>query len=530
MLTSPTLGVMLDCSRNAVYHPKALYRFIDLISAMGYNTLQLYTEDTYEVEGEPFFGYMRGRYTKEELRAIDAYAAKKGVELQPCIQTLAHLATIFRWDDYRAIHDQGGVLLVDEERTYELIDRMFASCAECFTSRRIHIGMDEAMALGRGKYLDMYGPGERKEILLKHLSRVAEIARRYGFRPMVWGDMFYRVAAGGWYGHRVDPTLAAEIGATIPEDIDLVHWDYYHTSTAMYDTMLEGYRLMKPKDGLMFAGGAWTWSGITPHNGYSIRTMEAALPACRKHGVRDIYITMWGDDGGECSAFGLLPSLFYMAELVRGNCDMRSIKARFAEIVGAEFDDMMALDLPDGIGTAPYAYANPSKYGLYNDPFRGIMDKNLVEGGARYFARTAKRMRALARKGGEFAYLFDEAAKLSSVLEVKYDLGVRAREAYRADDREALATVATDLSRARKRLAVYYRAYADGWRREKKPHGFEVQEARIGGMLLRLESCEAILKDYLAGRVEAIEELTEEILPLKTEPRSWREIFTASVL
>ena len=31
-----------------------------------------YTEDIYEVDGEPYFGYMRGSYTKAEMKEIDA--------------------------------------------------------------------------------------------------------------------------------------------------------------------------------------------------------------------------------------------------------------------------------------------------------------------------------------------------------------------------------------------------------------------------------------------------------------------------
>ena len=34
----------------------------------------LYTEDTYEVDNEPYFGYMRGRYSADELRELDDYA------------------------------------------------------------------------------------------------------------------------------------------------------------------------------------------------------------------------------------------------------------------------------------------------------------------------------------------------------------------------------------------------------------------------------------------------------------------------
>ena len=85
-----TFGVMIDMSRNAVMSLESLKRFLKLLKKMGYNCVMLYTEDTYEVEGEPYFGYMRGRYTHEELKEIDDYCYSIGVEVIPCIQTLAH--------------------------------------------------------------------------------------------------------------------------------------------------------------------------------------------------------------------------------------------------------------------------------------------------------------------------------------------------------------------------------------------------------------------------------------------------------
>ena len=43
---------------------------------MGYNTLELYTEDTLAIEGEPYFGYLRGSYTAAEIKDWDAYAKR----------------------------------------------------------------------------------------------------------------------------------------------------------------------------------------------------------------------------------------------------------------------------------------------------------------------------------------------------------------------------------------------------------------------------------------------------------------------
>ena len=133
-------GVMIDCSRNAVMNVSAFKKMADILSSLGYNTIRLYTEDTYEVDGEPYFGYLRGRYSKAELQEMDAYAAERGVELIPCIQTLAHLGAIFRYAEYGQIKDIDDILFVGEERTYKLIEHMFFSLSQCFSSRSLYAG------------------------------------------------------------------------------------------------------------------------------------------------------------------------------------------------------------------------------------------------------------------------------------------------------------------------------------------------------------------------------------------------------
>ena len=63
-------GIMLDTSRNAVPRPETLKRWIRLALLQGYNVLGLYMEDTYLVDSEPYFGYMRGAYSHDDLKEI----------------------------------------------------------------------------------------------------------------------------------------------------------------------------------------------------------------------------------------------------------------------------------------------------------------------------------------------------------------------------------------------------------------------------------------------------------------------------
>lgn len=171
-------GAMLDCSRGAVLKVPTVKKLIDALQKMGYNALELYTEDTFEVEGEPYFGYLRGRYTGEEIKEIDEYASAHGIELIPCIQTLAHFTNPVKLPRFAEITDVNDILLIDEEKTYEFIECIFVSLAKNFKSRNVHIGMDEAHMVGLGKYLDKHGHCDRFELLNRHLSRVVAIAKK----------------------------------------------------------------------------------------------------------------------------------------------------------------------------------------------------------------------------------------------------------------------------------------------------------------------------------------------------------------
>ena len=316
-------GTMIDCSRNGVMRPETVRRWAKLTRDLGYNTLMLYTEETYEIKSQPYFGYGRGRYTEDELRGIDAYCREIGIELIPCIQTLAHLGCITHWDAYKPFVDVKDILLIDDENTYALIEEMFKTLSRCFTSRVVNVGMDEAHLVGRGKYYDLHGDTDRHELLLRHLRRVAEIGKKYGFTLLMWSDMFFRLVSGGSY-YAEDVRFDKSISAQIPENVRLIYWDYYAEEESRYDNMLAAHRTLK--EGTWFAGGLWTWTGFSPHNRFSISATKAALASCRKAGVQDVFLTIWGDNGADCSRFSLLPSLYFAAQAAKGEEDEARIR------------------------------------------------------------------------------------------------------------------------------------------------------------------------------------------------------------
>lgn len=503
-----TLSLMLDCSRNAVPNIPFLKRFIDILADLGYNELQLYTEDLYEIEDEPYFGYLRGRFTKKDIAEIDEYCMSKGVELVPCIQTLAHLDNIFRWGRYASIQDFGNVLLTDEEETYAFIEKEFQAVSEAFSSRKINIGMDEAHLMGLGKHLQKHGYENPQEMFFRHLERVHAIAEKYGFQPMMWSDMFIRYGNDGEY-YCKKPKVSDAAKAKKPNGVDLIYWDYGKRDKRIYKAMVKAHRELGCER-LRWTAACWSFTGFVPHNYYGIAAQKAAFPVMQAEGVEDYMLAIWGDDGAECSKLANLPTIFHFAEMAKGNTDFADIKNKFREKFGISWSDFTAIDLPNIVDKQTLDVYNPSKYMLYNDYFLGIFD-NTVDMQARIgekYRNYARRLQKTA-KHKEFGYIFETAARLCKVLSIKYELGVKTRAAYRSNDKAETASLVKVYMRLERLLDEFYHSFQKEWRIENSEYGFEVQTARLGGLLQRTKDCRLRLCDWINGDIAEIPELKE---------------------
>lgn len=538
--TFKTFGTMLDCSRNAVMTAESVKRWVDLTAKLGCNTLHLYMEDTYEVDGQPYFGHLRGRYSKAELKQIDAYAAAHGMQVIPCIQTLAHVNALFHWPVYREIRDAADILLTGDERTYALVDGMFRTLRECLRTNIVNIGMDEADLLGLGKYLTLHGYRDRFSILMEHLRRVSEMAKKYGFELLMWGDMFFRLAGGDYFTNfNQNPELGEipeEVRQLVPENIHLVYWDYFSRDRQSYERNIDAHNAIK--SGSWFAGGLWTWAGFAPHNTFSIATMREAMKACHAKGVENVVMTMWGDNGAECSKFAVLPALFTVSQMAQDIDDVETIHANFEREFGIPFEDFRALDLIGTQNDSAEAIYNPEKYLLYCDPFMGQFDNRVKSGDAAGYADCAARL-AVYADHAEYGYLFRSLRALCAFLSVKADLGIRTRAAYLSGDKKAAKALSTDYDAALERLDAFYAAYEQQWMHENKPQGFDVVDLRIGGQRQRLLHCRDRLLAYAEGRLDRIEELEEPVLDCCCEEKAdgqatraifWHEIASANVI
>ena len=511
---------MIDVSRNAVMKKSQVKKIIMIMSLFGLNRLMLYTEDTYELKNYPYFGYLRGKYTSEDLKELVEYGESLGVELVPCIETLDHLGRVFRWDAFGPMQDGPSNLNVGEEATYKFIEEMIKTCRECYKTNVIHVGMDECMNLGLGKYLLKNGMSQnRMELFNKHLSRVIEICKKYDFRPIIWSDMFFRLIDpnGGYY---TDKNLTPEIIDMIPRDVDLVYWDYYHDDRKTYETMLSKHLVLKNK--ILFAGGAWNWSSFAPFTKIALARSITSLEVMIEHNIKDVLVTTWGDFGAECSNYVVLPCLAVFSLFdFEGKYDKKALKSLFEAVTDEKLDNFHLLDLPNEPEKEnKVSDYNCGRYFFYQDPMLGLFDHGVKEGfGAKYASYLPKLSKAI-EESKHYKYLYQCTYDLINVLKDKVELGVNLRKAYKAHDLKKLEeikdkTIPTILES----ILKFENSFEIRWKNENKPFGYDVIDGRIGFLKNRLVSARKTLEQYLNKKIDKIPELEEEILPFSAHAK-----------
>lgn len=503
-------GAMIDCSRNAVPKAERLEELFATMAMMGMNWAMLYTEDTYEVEGYPWFGYRRGRYSAQELKRLDRVALSLGIDMIPCIQTLAHLKTALRWSWTDGMRDNPDILLIDEPRTYEFIEAMFRSLRSCCSSKFIHIGMDEAHDVGRGAFLDKNGYQNRYETMCRHLDRVCKLAEKYGFEPMMWSDMFFRMGNEKKIYYAPDAKMPENIGQMVPDNVSMVYWDYYGDTDDRYRDMLRAHeQLGRP---VIFAGGIWKWRGMAPNNQITFETTRHALSVCRQEGMKQVVGTMWGDDGAEVSKYAILLGMQFFAEF--NYCEdptLEQVLESFRLCTGLSGEAQLALSIDDYGKDVVSGRCALSKQILYGDITQGLMDKHLE--GLDLDSWYAEKLRALEKiNSDQLPLLYGYYKTLVPLLKDKWNLGIRMRKAYKAGDKEELAACGAACESLARQYRVLRDKAFDLWMWENKPQGFELFDLRLSGMAGRCESTGKRLEAYLNGTLDHLEELEDETL------------------
>ncbi len=536
-----TLGLMPDCSRNAVLTVPHFKAWLRRAALLGYNQAMLYTEDTYELPGEPYFGYLRGAYTEAELRELDAYAAGLGIALVACIQTLGHLAHALRWPAYAKLADgKGGTLLTLEPATYALIEKMIAHWARVFRSRRICVGMDEAVEIGKGRGSGRFGPPRPPaDLFFAHVKKVAALCARHGLKPIIWSDLVFwvdtpaRPLGEAYYDPAISAAAARRIRARLPRNVELAYWDYSGDprkprDPAPYLRRIAKHRAVGAEP--IMASGIHVWGRLW-HDAPRMTEPRVAgcVAACRRAGVRELLMTIWtGTDGADLDS--CWAGLAYTAELAFHRTLSRPrLERQYRAVFGSDYRASAAAALDVWWARPPVTAAGI----LWDDPLLGIFLRPLGARGRRLLPRLEAHYRRLARRlarwrGDARAGDLDHARRLAAFLGAKAGFAHRLETAYARTSARDLRRVRAEIPALRRALAGLQDSFRAVWLRQFKPFGLEVLQLRLGGQDARWAELDRRLAALERGAIARIEEL--DVRPLPVSGGRFAAVATGSLL
>lgn len=504
-------GVMLDVSRGGVMRVEKVKEYIDFLACLGMDTLMLYAEDVYEMKEYPMFGYMRGRYTMKELKEIDDYGYSLGVELVPCIQTLAHMKQYLKWLEAKDVRDTQEVMMIDEPKTYELIECMIKTCREAFRSNRINVGLDEAFDMGLGKYLAKHGYQNRLEMMNRHVAKVCEICQKYDYHPMMWSDMYRRLLSNTNEEHKRNTTSERrkKILEQIP-DIELISWHYGGDATVIENGLKVGKELNKT---IHYAGGIIVWDTYLPHPlGDAVRNTTVMKKCFEAENVSMILATLWTSMWNEGNMMYAVQCLAYYSEYY-----YRGIDCTEEEIIAVgEYLTKIPQKINEALECANLndpMYINGKHIINGNIFYRiGVSEEHLREFIPEY-KRALEVFREAEAMGGKNKNMYRYSKLIFEVLSRKAELMLNLRDAYMRGDKAYLKEAAEVL------LPELHRYYTEleemqysEWHTTYKPFGYEVLGEKFGGQMVLTKNTIKKLNAYLSGKTDTIEEFEVELL------------------
>ncbi len=502
------IGVMFNASSSAPPSLEGAKELLDYLAIMGYNMMMLYTEDTIQLESRPYFGLFRGRYTQEELRAIDDYAFEYGIELIPCLECYGHMSSYLKWAEAKDVKDTASVLLARNQATFDLIDELIRTVSSCVRTKRIHIGMDEAHDMGRGAFLDKNGYVPRAEIFHEYMAEMVKITDKYGLTPMMWSDMYFRINADdGFQYYKPEIVISEETKKAIPEQIQLVYW-HYGEEPRCDEWMIEKHLDMNRH--VLFAAGAWDWGTMFADHRFSLDATAYSLKACRKYGIKEMMMTCWSSQ----NLYADLWTLSMAAELCYAeNPTEQRRKERFEACTGGSYDAFFRMS------NFNHRFAEEDKFVAYlnRNMGQGLFWQDILEGVYEHYLENLpmneyykENAEAMKQYHGKFEELYRYSEKCFEFLSVKTEVAQTLVAAYKAGDKETLSHISNDLLPKMKELIHEIRWLHFGlWRSVSKIMGWYRMDHLYGGMANRCDTAKLLLDEYIAGKTDHIEELDE---------------------
>ncbi len=293
----PVRGVMLDISRDKVPTMDSLKELVMVLASCKVNQVQLYFEHTFAYRNHPDVHATASPFTADEVVELDQFCRQFHVELVPNQNCLGHMNRWLAHDVYRTLAiapdgfvDPYGITrppMTIEPRhpgSLALVRELLAELLPAFSSRRVHVGLDEAWELPAGR-IDDY---------LRWVETLRGLTELDGREMIMWGDMV---------------SGRADLLGRLPSGVTVCEWGY--DDWYPFDERCE----TASSAGVSFwvAPGTSSWLSIVGRVTNALSTCRRAAEAALAHGAGGFLNTDWGDMGHLQQAVVSAPAFAYGA-------------------------------------------------------------------------------------------------------------------------------------------------------------------------------------------------------------------------
>ena len=271
-------GVMIDISRDKVPTMATLRLLIDELASWKVNQLQLYTEHTFAYRDHEIVWRDASPVTAEEIRELDAYCRDRHVELVPNQNCLGHWDRWLKHDRYRPLalrpdgwdergrHRAPTTVDPTNPATLPAVRALLAELLPNFSSRRVHVGLDEPWEL----------PKDRIGDYLAWVTALRAAPELDGREMFIWGDILE--------GRHQDE---------LPDATTVCEWWYE-----------KGWGWDERGAAHARAGRSWwacpgtsSWQTILGRWDNAVGNIADAVDGALAHGGGGVLVTDWGDRG-----------------------------------------------------------------------------------------------------------------------------------------------------------------------------------------------------------------------------------------
>lgn len=269
-----------DVSRGPLPTMRYFRERIRTIAAFKMNGYSPYMEHVFIAPSDPLPAPLDG-ITPQQLRELDAYAARFHVALIPEQQTFAHMHGALRLETYAsaAALPHGFLLSPGDPLSDAYLDRVLTAELAALTHPPFfHIGSDETATLGLGHSRDYVERRGLSQAFADHVKAMHRIVAPSGARIVLWDDAIEK-----------DPSIMK----LLPSDAVIAN--YHYDADAPFAEYIQ--RIASGGFEQMVAPGASNWNEIFPLVNAAIANERGFINAGKSARVLGSFETVWHDDG-----------------------------------------------------------------------------------------------------------------------------------------------------------------------------------------------------------------------------------------